>query len=109
MIDIDDAKRRVCAEVDRLADRLVDASHRIHAHPELNFEEVYAHDLLTSILDDLGRAPERHVAGNLDGPWVTDPNTLAVATTSSAIHTRALVPDPALTGAFYRVWLQSSP
>ena len=62
-IDIDDAKRRACAEVDRLADRLIDASHRIHAHPELNFEEVYAHDLLTDILDDLGRRPERHAWG----------------------------------------------
>ena len=62
-IDIDGLKRRVCAEVDRLADRLIDASHQIHAHPELNYEEVFAHDLLTGILDDLGRAPERHAYG----------------------------------------------
>lgn len=62
-MDIEALKRRTCDEVDRLADRLIDASHQIHAHPELNFEEVFAHDLLTSILDDEGRAPERHAYG----------------------------------------------
>jgi amidohydrolase len=59
----DELKRRVCDEVDRLADRLVDASHQIHAHPELNFEEVFAHDLLTSMLDDAGLSPTRHAYG----------------------------------------------
>ncbi|MCU1361127.1 MAG: amidohydrolase [Ilumatobacteraceae bacterium] len=59
----DDLKRRVCDEVDRLADRLIDASHQIHAHPELNFEEVFAHDLLTSILDDAKLSPQRHAYG----------------------------------------------
>lgn len=63
MAELEDLKRRVCAEVDRLADRLIDASHQIHAHPELNFEEVFAHDLLTSVLDDEGRAPVRHAYG----------------------------------------------
>jgi amidohydrolase len=60
---IDELKTRVCAEVDRLADRLIDASHQIHAHPELNYQEVFAHDLLTNILDDLGHAPVRHAYG----------------------------------------------
>src|SRR5688572_23409446 len=63
MTDIDDVKRRVCAEVDRVADRLIDASHQIHAHPELNFEEVFAHDLLTGILDDAGLTADRHAYG----------------------------------------------
>ena len=58
-----DAKRRVCAEVDRMADRLIDASHQIHANPELNYHEVFAHDLLTSILDDQGLSPQRHAWG----------------------------------------------
>ncbi|MFM2071401.1 MAG: hypothetical protein RLZZ623_1664 [Actinomycetota bacterium] len=60
MDDIERLKVRVCAAVDGFADRLLDASHQIHAHPELNFEEVFAHDLLTSILDDEGLAPQRH-------------------------------------------------
>jgi amidohydrolase len=59
----DAAKAAACAEIDRWADRLVDASHQIHAHPELNFEEHFAHDLLTSILDDAGLAPTRHAFG----------------------------------------------
>jgi amidohydrolase len=49
--DVDAVKERIAAEVDRRADMLVDASHEIHAHPELNFEERFAHDLLTSILE----------------------------------------------------------
>ncbi len=61
--DLDRVKKRVCAEVDRLADRLIDASHEIHAHPELNYQEVFAHDLLTGILDDLGYAPTRGAYG----------------------------------------------
>jgi amidohydrolase len=56
-------KRAACAEIDRWADRLVDVSHQIHAHPELNFEEVFAHDLLTSVLDDAGLGPTRHAYG----------------------------------------------
>jgi amidohydrolase len=63
MYDIESLKTRVCAAVDDVADRLLDASHQIHAHPELNFEEVFAHDLLTSILDDCGHRPERHAYG----------------------------------------------
>lgn len=62
-IDVEDLKRRVCAEVDRLADRLIDASHQIHANPELNYQEVFAHDLLTGVLDDLGLSPTRHAYG----------------------------------------------
>ncbi len=60
---VDDLKARVCAEVDRLADRLVDTSRQIHAHPELNYQEVFAHDLLSAVLDDEGRAPQRHAYG----------------------------------------------
>ena len=62
-LDLDAVKQRACAEVDRLADRLIDASHQIHAHPELNYQEVFAHDLLTGILDDLGHAPTRGAYG----------------------------------------------
>jgi amidohydrolase len=50
-IDIEGVKERVTAEVDRRADVLVDASRQIHAHPELGFEEHFAHGLLTDILE----------------------------------------------------------
>jgi amidohydrolase len=65
MSDVQQLKDRVNAEVDRRAAMLLDASHQIHAHPELNYEEHFAHDLLTSILADEGLETER---GALDVP-----------------------------------------
>ncbi len=61
--EIDELKARVAAAVDAVAERLVEASHQIHAHPELNYQEVFAHDLLSGILDDLGLDPVRHAHG----------------------------------------------
>jgi amidohydrolase len=46
---------------------LVDLSHRIHAHPELNFEERFAHDSITAILDEAGLDPTRHAYGTETG------------------------------------------
>lgn len=63
MTDVDDAKDRIAAEVDRRAATLVEASHSIHEHPELAFEEHHAHDVLTAILDGEGLAPERGAFG----------------------------------------------
>jgi amidohydrolase len=62
-VDIATLKDAACAEVDRLAPHLVQASHTIHAHPELNFEEHIAHDLLTDLLDQAGLSPVRHAYG----------------------------------------------
>jgi amidohydrolase len=67
MLSADATKAAACAEIDRWADRLIDASHQIHAHPELNFEEHFAHDLLTAILVDAGLAPTRHAFGTATG------------------------------------------
>lgn len=60
---IEDIKARACAVIDANADQLVDASHQIHAHPELNFAEHFAHDLLCDILDDHGLATTRGAYG----------------------------------------------
>ena len=62
-MDTEALKQLVCERVDHLADRLIDVSHRIHEHPELNFEERYAHDLLTAVLAEHGLDPERHAFG----------------------------------------------
>ena len=80
MVDRDALKQQVCDEVDRRSDLLLEASHRIHADPELGFEEHHAHDLLTSILEDSGLDTERGAfdvptafqarAGGGDGPVV---------------------------------------
>jgi amidohydrolase len=58
-VNIEALKAEVCAEVDRLAPALIEASHDIHAHPELNFEEHYAHDLLTGLIAREGLSPTR--------------------------------------------------
>ena len=61
--DRDELKRAVCDRVDVLADQLIHASHEIHAHPELNFQERFAHDLLTDLLERHDIAPTRHAYG----------------------------------------------
>ncbi|HEY5153888.1 MAG TPA: M20 family metallopeptidase [Acidimicrobiales bacterium] len=62
-MDLDAVKGRLVDEVDRRADLLLEASHRIHEHPELGYEETYAHDLLTGFIEDEGLAVERHAFG----------------------------------------------
>lgn len=61
--EIESLKLAVCAEVDRIAPQLLHASHEIHAHPEFNFQEHFAHDLLTDMLDQAGLSPQRHAYG----------------------------------------------
>ena len=46
-----DIHERIIAEIDALADELVEFSHAIHAHPEVSFQEHYACGLLRDILD----------------------------------------------------------
>ena len=58
-MEIDQAKQRIVDEVDRLADDLVEVSHRLHDRPELCFEEHFAHELLTDVLETQGLAPDR--------------------------------------------------
>jgi amidohydrolase len=60
---LEDLKRAACGEVERWADRLVDVADQIHAHPELSYDEHFAHDLLTSVLDEAGLVAERSVLG----------------------------------------------
>lgn len=69
MADLEALKARIVDEVDRRADLLLDVSHRIHARPEVLFEEAHAHDLLAGVLEDEGLAVERHACG-LDTAFV---------------------------------------
>ena len=54
MVDLAAAKDRIDAVVEEHAAALLDASHRIHEHPELGFEEHHAHDVLTGVLEAAG-------------------------------------------------------
>jgi amidohydrolase len=58
-----DLKSRVVAAVDGLADELEQLSHRIHAHPELAFNEEKAHTWLSEFLEKHGARVERGVGG----------------------------------------------
>jgi amidohydrolase len=57
------AKQRVLAEVEHRSAALLDVSHQIHAHPELGFEETYAHRVLTDVLEAEGLGPTREAYG----------------------------------------------
>ena len=79
-MDLAAVKERLAAEVDKRADVLIDASHQIHEHPELCYEEHFAHDLLTGLLEAEKLDVERHAfdldtafiarAGSGDGPTI---------------------------------------
>jgi amidohydrolase len=60
---LEELKQQLGAEVDRRAEVLVDVSHQIHAHPELCFEEHFAHDLLSSVLEAEGLTVSRGARG----------------------------------------------
>jgi amidohydrolase len=62
-VTADDLKARMVARIDELAGSLIDASHDIHEHPELAFEEHHAHDLLTAFLEREGVEVERAAFG----------------------------------------------
>jgi amidohydrolase len=66
-MELDEAKRRLCDEVDRRAELLVSVSHDLHAHPEEQFDEHHAHDALTAALEAEGLPTERHAYGEPTG------------------------------------------
>jgi amidohydrolase len=70
-IDPEQLRRQALDEVDRLADVLLDVSHRIWERPELCFEERHAHDLLCDVLEANGLTPTRHAYG-LDTAFVAE-------------------------------------
>ncbi len=57
--DREQLKTAACTEIDRLAPVLIDVSHQLHAHPELGYEEEFAHELLTRTIESAGLTPER--------------------------------------------------
>ena len=68
---IAELKARACADIDARAADLIAASHDIHAHPETNYEERYAHDRLTRMIDEAGYGVTRG-AYNIDTAFQTN-------------------------------------
>ncbi len=62
-MDLGALKDRLTAEVEARSALLVDASHQIHEHPETNYQERFAHDLLTGVLEDAGLPVDRSAFG----------------------------------------------
>jgi len=60
---LDAAKDRLCAEVDSRAGTLTGVSRELAAHPELAWEETFAHDLLTTTLAEAGLTVQRSAHG----------------------------------------------
>lgn len=71
---IAELKATVIADIDRRAADLIAASHAIHAKPELNFEEHFAHELLTSMIDKASLPVTRRAYG-LDTAFETKVGT----------------------------------
>jgi amidohydrolase len=62
-MDPGEAKNAVCEAVDTRAETLLAVSHEIHGHPEENFAEHRAHDLLSDTLEAEGLEVTRHAYG----------------------------------------------
>jgi len=63
LADLADLKDRIDASVAAQAPALIEASHQIHSHPELGFEEHKAHEILTDLLDANGLTVTRGAYG----------------------------------------------
>ena len=63
MVDLNSVKDRIDEVVERHAEALIEASHQVHAHPELGFQEHHAHDVLSKVLEGAGLAVTRRARG----------------------------------------------
>ena len=62
-MSVEAMKKAVCDHVDALGNLLLDVSHRIHANPELAFEEVHAAAALCEAIESEGHSVERGAWG----------------------------------------------
>lgn len=61
--EIQQLKELACKRIDDVANVLVDVSHQIHAHPEENFNEIFASELLARTASQHGLQTDTHVYG----------------------------------------------
>jgi amidohydrolase len=70
-MSVSDLKKQVCDAIDAMGETLITASHDIHAHPEVAFEETFAHGLLADHVEAAGLEVERHACG-LDTAFISE-------------------------------------
>lgn len=63
MAEVARLKEEVVARIDAVASQLVEISHDIHAHPEQNFEEHFAAELMTRSANAMGLQTEKGTYG----------------------------------------------
>lgn len=90
MPHLDDVLAHIDARLEEERAALLDLSHRIHAHPEIRFEEVQAAAWLTDALEARAFTVERGVGGlptafraRLDGRGPGQPSRCCASTTRS--------------------------
>ncbi|MDZ7794430.1 MAG: amidohydrolase [Spirochaetia bacterium] len=59
---VEDQKQSVYMAIDELTPRLIDISTQIHAHPETNFEEYFASNLLSGTAEEFGFEITRQIS-----------------------------------------------
>ena len=62
-MDVNEAKRHAVEVIDGCSDLLLEVSHSIHSHPEENYAEHHAHDVLTAALESHGLDVQRGAYG----------------------------------------------
>lgn len=62
-VSLDLVRGHIAAAIDAEAQALRQLNKDIHSHPEIAYEEVYAHDTLTTFLESRGWAVKRHAYG----------------------------------------------
>ena len=60
---MEEPRRLAHSAIDSISPQLRELSQSIHSHPELCYEEVYAHDTITSFLETQGFTVKRHTYG----------------------------------------------
>lgn len=71
MANLETLKAKVNDYIDANASALIEASHEIHANPEIAFQEHHAHALLTGKVEAAGLSVERHACG-LDTAFISE-------------------------------------
>jgi amidohydrolase len=62
-MELNDVQKEILEAIDANVDTIISASHRIHDHPELGYQEVFASGLLADITEGFGFKVERGYAG----------------------------------------------
>lgn len=62
-MELDVRQSRIIQSIDNAASEIIEASHNIHQHPELGYQEVFASNLLTEILQKHGFQVEKKYTG----------------------------------------------